>query len=336
KWSILGTALNDVNGQSIGDLRILRPLTPALQRFTDLRLEIAGMWAVAILFALLLTFVAAHRLLAPIKLLETGAREVAKGNYQYRVAIEGDDEIGRLGQSFNAMAASVRQSREELIRQERLHTLGRIASSVVHDLRNPLAAIYSGAELLVDSDAMPVAHTRRLAANIYRSSRQVLSQLDDLLALTRGNAPAAENCRVAEVIEDAWSTVSAQAESAGVSLAMDGAKELEAVFSRSRMERVFGNLFANAIEAMPQGGEIRVHMRNEANCTVVSVADTGPGVPLEVRNSLFQPFTTAGKSNGLGLGLALSRQTVLEHGGDLALEDSAGGACFRVSLPAQL
>ena len=120
-----------------------------------MRFEIAAIWAAAILFALLITFFVASRLLKPIKLLDTAAREVGRGNYDHRVPLDGDDEMGRLGRTFNAMSASIRNSRDELIRQERINTLGRIASSVVHDLRNPLAAIYSGAELLVDSEGLP-------------------------------------------------------------------------------------------------------------------------------------------------------------------------------------
>ncbi len=332
-WSVLSTVLSDVSGSPVGELRLVRPITSASRRIADLRFEIAAIWAVAILFALAVTFVAANKLLAPLKQLDIGAREVARGNYNHRVPIDGDDEIGNLGRTFNAMAASVRQSREDLIRQERINTLGRIASSVVHDLRNPLAAIYSGAEILVDSDGLPPAHTRRLASNIYRASRQVLTQLDDLLALTRGNAPASENCRIAEVVEDAWSGCVTQADHMGVSMSVRGRADLEVTVSRPRIERVFGNLFANAIQAMPQGGHIDVEIGERDGAAVVRVRDTGPGVPAEIRSSLFQPFATAGKSNGLGLGLALSRQTVLEHGGDLSLAQSESGACFQLSIP---
>jgi signal transduction histidine kinase len=332
-FSVLSTVLNDVAGNPVGELRILRPITAASRRIADLRLEIAMVWAAAILFALGVTWMAAHRLLAPVKLLDTAAREVARGNYSHRVPIDGDDEIGRLGRTFNAMAASVRQSREDLIRQERINTLGRIASSVVHDLRNPLAAIYSGAEILVDSEGLPPAHTRRLASNIYRASRQVLTQLDDLLALTRGNAPAAETCRVHEVVEDAWAGCATQAEHSGVTVGIRGDTGVEVTISRPRIERVFGNLFSNAIQAMPRGGQIDVEIGERDGSAVVRVRDTGPGVPEAIRASLFQPFTTAGKSNGLGLGLALSRQTVLEHGGELSLAECPQGACFELSIP---
>ncbi len=332
RWSILGTTLSSMDGQPIGYLRFLRTHTEHSQRFAGLRLQIAAIWAAAILFGLLVTFVGARRLLRPIRLLDHAARDVARGNYEHRVPLDGDDEMGRLGRAFNAMCKSIRESRQELIRQERINTLGRIATSVVHDLRNPLAAIYSGAELLVDTEKMPAPHTQRLASNIYRASRQVLGLLDDLMALGRGNAHAEELCRISELLEDAWGTASSTGTTVEYSIAGD--LTLEAPIVRARVERVFVNLFANSLQAMPFGGSIRVLIEQTPEAALITVRDTGPGVSPEIRQSLFQPFTTSGKSNGLGLGLALSRQALLDHGGNLTLEESESGACFRVTLPA--
>jgi two-component system sporulation sensor kinase A len=104
---------------------------------------------------------------------------------------------------------------------------------------------------------------------------------------------------------------------------------------RSRMERAFVNLIANSLEAMPEGGAVRISAELRDGAAVVRVEDNGPGIPPEIRSQLFQPFVSAGKRNGLGLGLALSRQTVLEHGGDMWVEPVAGpGARFSFRLPA--
>jgi signal transduction histidine kinase len=98
------------------------------------------------------------------------------------------------------------------------------------------------------------------------------------------------------------------------------------------MERVFLNLIANALEAMPHGGEIRIGARQRDNGVLIEVEDTGPGIPRAIQDRLFEPFVTAGKDDGLGLGLALSRQTVLDHGGDMWIEPAAG-AHFAIRLP---
>ena len=100
------------------------------------------------------------------------------------------------------------------------------------------------------------------------------------------------------------------------------------------MERAFVNLIGNALEAMPEGGEVRISARVDDGAAVVQVQDNGPGIAPEIRSQLFQPFVSAGKRNGLGLGLALSRQTVLEHGGDMWVEPAPGrGARFVFRLP---
>jgi signal transduction histidine kinase len=103
---------------------------------------------------------------------------------------------------------------------------------------------------------------------------------------------------------------------------------------RSRIERAFINLLANALEAMPDGGSIQISAELAGDSVVVHVSDNGPGVAPEIRSQLFQPFVTAGKRNGLGLGLALSRQTVIEHGGDMWVDSQPGrGARFSFRLP---
>ena len=100
------------------------------------------------------------------------------------------------------------------------------------------------------------------------------------------------------------------------------------------MERVFLNLIGNALEAMPDGGEVHIGARIDHDDALVEVRDTGPGIAPEIRSKLFQPFVSAGKRNGLGLGLALSRQTVLEHGGDMWVQSDPGhGARFYFRLP---
>jgi len=103
---------------------------------------------------------------------------------------------------------------------------------------------------------------------------------------------------------------------------------------RSPMERVFENLIGNAIEAMPGGGAIEISAERNDSIVVVSVEDTGPGIPEAIARQLFQPFVTAGKKAGMGLGLAFSRQTVVDHGGDLWVDGrQKNGARFVLRLP---
>jgi signal transduction histidine kinase len=324
--------LTDVDGNSVGELRILRSFEGALNQITAVRSRLAVLWLAAVLLGIVLTYFLARRLLKPVEELDRAAAEIAAGNYNVRVPVPGGGEIGRLAETFNSMCASIRKAREDLIRQERIATIGRLSTSIIHDLRNPLAAIYGGAEMLVDTK-LSGAQVERLAANIYKASRQVQSLLQELADVTQGRGHAREVCRLREVVTAAYEPLAALAESRGVRVQIDLEEDVELPLDRSPMERVFQNLLSNAIEAMPNGGSVRVRADRRDSEIVVSVEDTGPGIPVSIVAQLFEPFITAGKKNGVGLGLALSRETVVSHGGDLWSDRKEGGARFVLRLP---
>jgi signal transduction histidine kinase len=204
----------------------------------------------------------------------------------------------------------------------------------VHDLRNPLASIYGGAEMIVDGH-LSEAQLHRVAGNIYRSSRAINDLLQELVNVSRGRTQAPEMCRLSEVVRAASDTQAIPAEQRRVRIDAMIDPSIELPLERARIERVFLNLIGNALEAMPTGGCVEIRAERKADCVLVRVDDTGPGIPASVRKRLFQPFVSEGK-NGLGLGLALSRQTLLDHGGDLwAEETESSGARFRLRLPIQ-
>jgi signal transduction histidine kinase len=338
EYTMLGTPLLDVEGQPIGELRILRSFESARQHIMSLRRNIVLIWLFAVLLGLLLTYSLARRILKPVKELDRAAAEVSRGNYEYRVppeslGIGNHDELGRLAEAFNAMCASIQEARQELIRQERIATIGRLSTSIVHDLRNPLAAIYGGAEMLIDTELSP-PQIQRLAGNIYRSSRRMQQLLQELVDTGRGTPTGAEVCRLREIVTAASEVYAGAAESQSVAMEIDVPEQIELPLERARMERVFLNLIDNALEAMPAGGRLRIAAETQNHSVVVRVQDTGPGIAPEIRARLFQPFVSAGKKNGVGLGLAFSRQTVLDHGGELwADAETTGGARFFVKLP---
>jgi len=230
------------------------------------------------------------------------------------------------------MCDSIRAARQDLIRQEQIATIGRLSSSIVHDLRNPLAAIYGGAEMLVDAD-LSDEQRHRLAMSIYSSSRRIQELLQDLLDVSRGKGKALERCALADIVRAAQEQLSSRAVLHSVEINIDIPQDIEVIVSRDRLERVFINLIDNAIDAMPSGGSVRISEREESGQVVVLVEDTGPGLSDEAWQNLFHPFASYGKKNGLGLGLALSRQVLLDHGGDLWVEKKVdAGARFLMRL----
>lgn len=333
QYAVLIRDLAGPQGKNTGKLYILRSYDTAIEHLRALRRDLLLMWLVAIATGLALSYWVVRRVVRPVEILDRAAAEVARQNYNFRVSVDSDDELGRLAQTFNTMCASLQGAREELIRQERISTIGRLAGSIVHDLRNPLAAIYGGSELLVDEDVSD-AQKHRLAGNIHRAAKRIQAMLQDLSNVSGGKGCDAELCRLVEVISLAVEASRPTAEAQGVRFFVDCPADLQLALERARMERVFLNLIGNALEAMPHGGEVRVHARREGAGVVIDLEDTGPGVSAEIRGKLFQPFVTFGKKNGLGLGLALSRQTVLDHGGDMWVDTTAGpGARFCLRLP---
>jgi signal transduction histidine kinase len=328
----LPTPLLDVAGNPVGHLFILRSFAGARERLGALRRQILALWLLALTAALAVTYLVARKIMQPVAELDRAAAEIAKQNYDYRVNVYSQDELGRLAETFQSMCESIRAAREELIRRERIETIGQLSTSIVHDLRNPLAAIYAGAEMLVDGN-LPEEQTKRLAKNIYRASRGIQDMLQQLLDVVRGKSSASEMCSLREVIGAAWDSVAPVAENQKIELIAQVPDGLECPMERARMERVFSNLFENAIEAMRSGGRISIGSEANGESILVRVEDSGPGISPALRGRLFQPFVTAGKKNGLGLGLALSRQTLLDHGGDLWLDANGPGARFCLRLP---
>jgi signal transduction histidine kinase len=332
-FAVLTDPLLDLDGQAVGQLSVMRSLAANSRRLAELKKRIAMILAVAIAIALAVSYALARRIIHPIYRLDQAAAEVSRRNYGFRLPIDRNDELGRLAGTFNAMCDSIQAARQELITQERLNTIGRLSSSIVHDLRNPLAAIYGGSEMLVDSENLQPQQAKRLALSIYRASRHIQEMLRDLADSARGKAEPIEVCRLFDVVDAARSLLAGAAETQGTSIAVDIPETFEMPLERSRMERVFLNLINNALEAQRSGGVVSIHATEADGSYLISVDDTGVGIPEEVREQLFLPFFSYGKRNGLGLGLALSRQTVLDHGGEMWIAEKDGpGARFWLRL----
>ena len=326
--------LVDLEGKPVGQLSITRSSDAAARRIQDLRQNLFLMWFAALLIGLTISYFLSRRMLRPIQQLDRAAAEIARSNYSIRVPADaGGDELGRLGATFNSMSESLQGTRQELIRQERISTIGRLASSIVHDLRNPLAAIYGGAEMMVDAE-LSAPQMKRLAGNIYQASRRISNMLEDLLRVSRGKQAERETTELTEILGYVIAAHADSSRSQNVVITLKAEPPLDVTMECARVERVFHNLIENALEMMPNGGAIIVTAIADKGSVEVTVEDTGPGISPQIRDQLFQPFVSFGKKNGLGLGLALSRQTILEHSGDMwATRATSGGARFHIRLP---
>jgi len=205
-------------------------------------------------------------------------------------------------------------------------------TSLVHDLRNPLSAIHGGAEMLIRS-RLSESELHRIARNLYGASVRMKELLDEVLTRYRGTNTSVETSTLRELVVGAVGQVALVAEAQSVQIVENIAEDLLVTVDRQRIRRVLVNLFINALDVMPDGGTIRISAIPERHSILVKVRDTGPGIDPVIRDRIFEPFATAGKSDGLGLGLALSRQAVLDQGGQMWMETGSEGACFAFCLP---
>jgi signal transduction histidine kinase len=217
------------------------------------------------------------------------------------------------------------------VRSESRSEAGWLSGSILHDLRNPVGTIYAGAELLMTLDTAP-NQVKRLAANMHRAAGRMRELLTDLTSVTYGKRSTPEICDIREIIAAASEAASAATENQRVQILLDVPGGIELPLARSRMKLMFFNLITNALEAMPGGGEVRIEATRNRDYMLVAIEDTGPGIPHEIRDKVFEPFVTAGKENGLGLGLAFSRKAILDHGGEMWIEPAAG-ARFVIRFP---
>lgn len=137
-----------------------------------------------------------------------------------------------------------------------------------------------------------------------------------------------------DVVSEVTESLAMDAEAQSVRIVLEIPEDLEADLDRHRIERVIVNLVGNALEAMPGGGTVTISAAEKDGSVLVAIRDTGPGIAPEIRERIFQPFVTSRKGVGTGLGLALSRQAVIDHGGEMWVESRPGeGACFTFRLP---
>jgi len=229
------------------------------------------------------------------------------------------------------MSAAIQTSRDEQVRSGQIVAIGRLAASIAHDLRNPLSAVVGGSEMLAEMELAP-ALTKKTAGHVHKAALHMEQLLAEIGEVANTKTDAGEVCLASALVRAAVESQEAKAMEQQVTI-RQCVEDFMVRCQKSRVERVLINLIANSLEVMPEGGEITIRVWGSEQVGWIEVSDTGPGVPAEIRARLFQPFVTTGKKRGLGLGLALARQTMLEHWGDLELAGWDGGARFCMRLP---
>lgn len=297
----------------------------------------------------------------PLKNMLRATERIAEGDLEHQVEIPGENEMGMLARSFNRMVEKLRVNKgllenhiqsleklnqelklaqEELIRSEKLASVGRLAAGVAHEIGNPVGAILGYTEILLKGGAKK-KERQELLSRIEAEINRVNKIVRDLLDLARPSETSMEEMDVKQVVEDSISLLSSQKVLDGIEVNLelrDGLPPITA--DRDRLQQVMVNLVLNAADAMPGGGRLKIN----ANCKLqnakrdfieITVSDTGKGVSRDDLSKIFDPFyTTKEPGKGTGLGLAICQMIIESFGGSIGLESKAGeGTRVRIMLP---
>jgi signal transduction histidine kinase len=289
----------------------------------------------AILVGSALVFFLSHTFTRPLASLVAGVRALETGDFHHPLDSNGGDEVAELTYAFDRMRSSLLKSQHDLLESEQLATIGRMASSISHDLRHSLAAIVANSEFLVDSGLTP-AQREELYQEVRSGVNLMTDLIDSLLEFARTReslTPSYSN--VYEAIQRAVQAVRLHPRHHSRSIDVVCKGSLSGWFDGRKLERALYNLLLNACEAAPAvGGEVEITAAEMSGAITISIADNGPGIAESIRGRLFHPFVSYGKQNGTGLGLAVVQKIVQDHGGEILPERTdQGRTVFKIVLP---
>ena len=297
-----------------------------------------GLLAFIIIFTL--------RITRPITGLAEAARRVTAGEIDFRVPVEGPREVSRLATTFNEMLTGLQRNRdleEQLQRAERSAVVGRLASGIAHEIRNPLNFINLSIDYLRDKyrpAAEPgSAEYSRILLTIKDEIGRLNRLVSDFLSYGRSAKLKRRAIDAQALIAEVRDLVATQASQQQVEIRIvneepdddDPARRILA--DPEYLKTCFSNIMINALQAMPDGGLLLIRLHCVAGQLQIDFTDNGPGMPPEMCAQVFEPYFST-KETGIGLGLALTRKIVEEHGGEIEVGSQPGkGTTFRLTLP---
>jgi nitrogen fixation/metabolism regulation signal transduction histidine kinase len=280
----------------------------------------------------------------PVEQLARAAQDVASGNWNTRVDVHGDDEIGQLADSFNRMTTELLAHKERLVQTERVAAWRELARRLAHELKNPLFPL----QLTVENLMRARTQSPDQFDEVFRESSQtLLAEIANLKGIigrfsefSKMPQPQLQPVQVNEIVRGVAQLFQAQLQAPGraaihCNLSLD--EKLPGIAADPELlHRALSNLALNAMDAMPNGGALAVRTRRDDGKTIIEVSDTGSGLTREECERIFTPYYTS-KQHGTGLGLAIVQSVVSDHGGRISVQSEPGrGTTFVIELPNNL
>lgn len=276
----------------------------------------------------------ARRVLRPLALVTERAKAVAEGDLTPREVVSSNDEIGELADTFETMVRAIARANEQLVSQERLATIGKMAALVTHEIRNPLSSIGLNVELLEEELEQADEETRSLLKAIKGELERLSALSEQYLSVARQRPTQLERENLSDVVEEALEFIRKDLARRGVTLHIDLDPSPPAVLlDEAQIKQALFNLVRNGADAMGEGGQLWVSVRSEGADVLLLVEDEGGGIDAETLERLFEPFFST-KSQGTGLGLPITRQIIEAHGGEIHVAArEPRGTRFSIRLP---
>jgi len=289
---------------------------------------------VAVVLVVVLASRVSRLLAAPMRQLAEGARRVAAGGDARQVEVSGFAEAEEVGEALRRMLSSLEEAHRRRIQSEALAALGRLGSSIAHEIRNPLSSVKMNLQALARKMADDPVHAELAAIGLERV-HGIERLVQDLLSYAKPFELARRPTLPSNLLEAAETVVRPEATERGVRLrCFDETGGRRAFVDPDRIGQVLANLLRNAVQAAGHDGTVSLVARWEVGDSLrFEVHDSGPGIPAEIRARLFEPFFTT-RAEGSGLGLAVVKKIVDLHGGAVRHESPPeGGTRFIVELP---
>lgn len=316
-------------------LTVMKSYDEATARYRSLYRILVGLGILSLMGTSLLAFLIFRRYTRPLEKLVAGVRALGNGDFAYPLEVRGNDELAEATASFIRMRNDLQHVQQKLLESERLATIGRMASSISHDLRHQLTSVVANSEFLSEPDL-----DREQSEELYQEIRDAVGRMTDLieslLEFSKGrDALSLSLVNVEDTMQQAIRSVLKHPNVQNVTIELDCKGCSDGWFDSKKLERVFYNLILNACQAIaPAPGRVDVKIAELPQRVEIRISDNGPGIPEHLREKIFEPFVSHAKEHGIGLGLTIVQKLVEQHGGTIELESSSpGGTTFRVVLP---
>jgi signal transduction histidine kinase len=336
KEDFVATSL-DLSGQQTTPVRltVLGSYDQSAKFLDNLNRLLLLLGLTAVLVGTGLVFLISHTFTRPLASLVEGVRALEHGDFYHPLDPRGSDEVAELTSAFDRMRASLLKTQQALLESEQLATIGRMASSISHDLRHALAAVVANSEFLCDG-RLTSAQREELYQEVRTGVNQMTDLIDSLLEFARTRESLNPTyASIVETVQRAMQAVRLHPRHQGTLIEVHSNGQSLAWFDPRKLERALYNLLLNACEAAPSSeGRVQVTIGRSGSSVTIAVSDNGPGIAEPIVEKLFHPFVSFGKENGTGLGLTVVQKIVQDHGGNVLMERTPEArTVFRITIP---